>query len=239
MSKLGDKIRKVTRLEAQPLGFVTARATKDATLVLVGVARDAAAAADLVKRGADAVLVESDNGNAPADGIAGGWIRNGRDAGGLKTAGYDFAVFDPDVTPSTAVLEEEIGYVLVLPGDIGDVELRAIESFQLDAIDVGSIDGALSVRKQIDLRRIFALTRKPLMATVPANISVEQLQALRDTNVTVVGAKGGDDVEKLRKTIDALPQRTRRKDEDRPFPMVPRTAPGGDDEHDHEHEEDE
>jgi hypothetical protein len=152
----------------------------------------------------------------------------------LKAAGFDFAVFDPDATPSTAVLEEEIGYVLRLPADIGDVELRAIESFQLDAIDVGALDGALTVRKQIDLRRIFALTRKPLMAAVPAEISVEQLQALRDTNVAVVAATTADAVEKLRKTIDALPARTRRRDEDRPIPMVPRSAPGGEDEHDHD-----
>jgi hypothetical protein len=235
LSKLAEKIRKVTRIEAQPLGFVTSRATKDATMVLVGIARDASAAADLVRKGADAVVLDADSASVKdGDAPAGAWIRNGRDAGALKAAGFDFAVFDPDATPSTAVLEENIGYVLVLPDDISEVELRAIEGFQLDAIDVGKVDAALTVRKQIDLRRVTSLTRKPLMAGVPADISTEQLQALRDTNVTLVAASGADGVEKLRKTIDALPPRSRRKDEERPFPMVPRTAPGGEDEHEHE-----
>lgn len=234
MSKLAEKIRRCSRLEAQPLGFVTARATKDATMVLIGVAADARAAAALIDKGADAVLIDGASPPAPDGAVSGGWIRDGRDAKTLKAAGFDFAVFDPDATPSTAVLEEDIGYVLNLPADIGDIELRAIESFQLDAIDVGKLDNALTVRKQIDLRRIFALTRKPLMVSVPADISVDQLQALRDTNVAVVAAEGADAVERLRKTIDALPVRSRRKDEDRPFPMVPRAAPGAEDEHEHD-----
>lgn len=241
MSKLAEKIRKTTRLEAQPLGFVTSRASKTATMVLAGLARDASDAKALASAGADVVFVNGDRaGDAPKldDAPAGAWIRDGADSGALKSAGFDFAVFDPDSTPSTAVLEEEIGYVLALPDSLTDIELRALESFQLDAIDVGTLDAALTVRRQIDLRRIFALTRKPLMATVPADISTEQLQALRDTNVAIAAIAGAQNIEKLRRTIDALPPRARRREEDRPFPMVPRAAPGAGEEHEHEHDDD-
>lgn len=242
MSKLADKIRKASRLEQTAIGFGTSRATREATMVLVGAAQDAAAAGPLRASGADAVIIGATDAPAPAtapsgaDAVTGGWIGASGDAATLKAAGYDFVIFDPDRTPSTAVLEENVGYVLALPADIGELELRTIESFQLDAIYAGSVDAALTVRRQIELRRIFGLTRKPLMASVPANIEVAQLQALRDTNVIAVLASSPEDVAKLRATIDALPPRARRKDDERPTPLVPRAA-SGDEEHDHDHDD--
>jgi hypothetical protein len=236
VSKLADKIRRAARSEPQQLGFVTSRSDASATMLLAAVARDASAAADLAKRGADAVILggpETAASAAPSDGLAGAWIGDKADAAAMKEAGFDFVVFNPDTTPSTAVLEESIGYVLVLPADATDVELRAIEGFQLDAIDVGRLDGGLTVRRQIDLRRVFSLTRKPLMASVPAAITVAELQALRDTNVAIIAADSADSVERLRKTIDALPPRSRRKEDgDRPTPLVPRAATGGEDDDD-------
>jgi hypothetical protein len=236
VSKLADKIRRVSRAEPAPIGFVTSRAAAEATMVLAAVVKHLRDAAAPAGKGADVVLVEkAEDGDASGlDGcIAGGWLGGGGDAGMLKERGFDFVVFDPDDTRSTAVLEEAVGYVMRLPRDVTDTELRAIEAFQLDAIDIGEIDGELSVRRQIDLRRIFALTRKPLMATVRGDIAVPALQALRDTNVVVVTARNEQDVERLRKTIDALPPRSRRKDDsDRPTPLVPRSASVAGDEDD-------
>jgi len=234
MSKLADKIRKVTRTQSQPLGFGSARTAAEPTLVLAGRCNDAASAAELVRKGADAVIIGSSKAPAPAgaasgikDAVAGAWVP-GKAAGEAKAyveAGFDFIVFDPDRTAATAVLDEDAGYVMALPADLGDAETRALESFQLDAIDVGAIEGPLTVRKQMDLRRLYAMTRKPLMATVPGDIAVEELEALRDANVVVVAAEGASAIERLRKTIDALPPRRRRKDgEDRPMPLVPRTT---------------
>lgn len=232
MSKLADKIRRVSRFEAQPLGFVTARATKDASIVLAGIAGDGKAATALMQSGADVVIIETADGTVPSgldEAIIGAWLGDNTGAAALKTAGFDFAIFDPDTTPSTAVLEEDIGYVMALPADMTDVELRSIEAFQLDAIDVGELTAGATVRKQIDLRRIFALTRKPLLARVPASISRDQLQALRDTNVAVVAIAGADGVAALRKTIDELPPRARRRDDERAMPVIPRSAPGAGD----------
>ena len=241
MSKLADKIRKAARLDAQPLGFVTARAAKEATMLLGGVAADARAAAELAAHGADFVILTKAaavDGAAAGGAIAGAVIEGDADAKEYKDGGFDFVVFDPDKTSSTAVLEEEIGYVMIVPKDASDTDLRSVESFQLDAIHVGEIKGVLTVRRQIELRRLFGLTRKPLLAVVPADISVPMLQALRDTNVIAVAVEGAPSIERLRKTIDALPPRTRRKDEERPTPLVPRSPVGVDeeDEHDHEHE---
>lgn len=246
MSKLADKIRKVTRIQSQPIGFGAARAAAEPTLVLAARCDDASSAADLVRRGADAVIVGSSRSPASVSAaaavkgaIAGAWVP-GKAAGEAKAyhdGGFDFIVFDPDRTAATAMLDEDAGYVMALPADLGDAETRALDSFQLDALDVGAITGLLTVRRQIDLRRLSAMTRKPLMAAIPGDIEVAELEALRDANVVVVVAEGGSAVERLRKTIDALPPRRRRKEsEDRPVPLVPRTT-GVDTEEEEEEEE--
>ncbi|TAK66741.1 MAG: hypothetical protein EPO22_03550 [Dehalococcoidia bacterium] len=234
MSKLAEKIRKVTRIQSQPLGFGSARTAAEPTLVLAGRCDDSASAAELVRKGADAVIVGSAKSPAASgaaagikDAIAGAWVP-GKAAGEAKAytdAGFDFIVFDPDRTSATAVLDDNAGYVMAVPAGLGDAETRALESFQLDAIDIGAIQGPLTVRGQMDLRRLFSMTRKPLMAGVPGDIDVAELEALRDANVVVVVAEGAAAVERLRKTIDSLPPRRRRKDgEDRPTPLVPHTT---------------
>jgi hypothetical protein len=247
LSKLADKIRSAARSEPQPLGFGSAKASVVATMVLAGVARDAGSASEIARRGADVVIVGSaksaakpDTGKDVAGAIAGARIAATavNEAAQYREGGYDFVVFDPNSASATALLDEKVGYVLTLPDNLSDNEIRTLESFQLDAIDVGTLSTPLTVRRQIDLRRIFAMARKPLMASVDGAISVTELQALRDTNVLVVVADGADHVEKLRKTIEALPPRSRRKDDDRPTPLVPHNAMAEEesDEHDHEHE---
>jgi hypothetical protein len=239
LSKLADKIRKAVRIESQAIGFMSTKAVSEPSMLLGGLAKDAKSAADLTKRGADFVLLaKAAPGDAKDAGgaIAGAIIEGEADAKAYREGGFDFVVFDPDKTSSTAVLDDAIGYVMLLPKDATDVDLRSIESFQLDAIDVGEIKGSLTVRRQIELRRVFGLTRKPLLAAVPADITVPALQALRDTNVIGIIVEGGDAVERLRKTIDALPPRTRRKDEDRPTPLVPRTTAGDGDIDDDDHD---
>lgn len=247
MSKLADKIRNASRSEPQPLGFGSAKAAVAATMVLAGVAPDAQAAAELARRGADVVIIGSPSSPAAAasgkdvtGAVAGARIagKAANEAAAYREDGFDFVVFDPNSASATALLDDKIGYVLALPDDLTDNEVRTLESFQLDAIDVGALAGPLTVRRQIDLRRIFAMTRKPLMAAVDAAISVVELQALRDTNVLVAVVEGAQNVERLRKTIDALPPRSRRKDDDRPTPLVPHNAMAEEesDEHDHEHE---
>ena len=172
MSKLSDKIRKATRLQSLALGFGSARNEVDPTMVLAALARDPQAAEDLARRGADVVIVEAAGTATPSgmskDGAVIGARIPGRadnEAKSYKDAGYDFVLFNPDEAAATALLEENIGYVMAAPDDLTDTQWRTLEGFQLDAIDIGALDGAMTVRRQIDLRRIFSMTRKPLMAT--------------------------------------------------------------------------
>ncbi len=237
MSKLADRIRKASRLQPQPLGFVAAPSAAQATMVLAGLAADGSAAASMAKRGADVVIIGSADAPAPAEtappageATLGAWAPGSSEdeAKHYREAGYDFVVFDPDRASATALLDEEVGYVLRLPADLSDVETRALEGFRLDAIDVGAAGGTLSVRRQIDLQRLHALTRKPLMASVPRDISPAELRALRDANVCVVVTDDAGAIEGLRAKIDGLPPRTRRREDgERPAPFVPRAAAVG------------
>jgi hypothetical protein len=245
VSKLAERIRNVTRLQSQPLGFVTARSAAQATMVLAATTQDARAAADLASRGADVVIVGSAGAPARPEAPEGVTAVLGAYVAGVepdeskrfREAGFDFIIFDPDRAGATALLDETIGYVLRLPEDLTDLEVRALEGFRLDAIDIGAFAAPLTVRRQIGLQRLFALTRKPLMSAVMPDIAPAELQALRDTNVPIVTVDGSDAVATLRAKIDALPPRTRRKDEnERMTPFVPH--PSGHDEEEDEHDHD-
>jgi hypothetical protein len=246
LSKLAEKIRNASRSEPQPLGFGAAKAAVVPTMVLAGITRDVGAAAELAKRGADVVIIGSSAAPATAGSgkdvkgaIAGARIAAGaaNEATAYREGGFDFVIFDPSTASATALLDEGVGYVMILPNDLTDNEVRTLESFHLDAIDIGALPVPLTVRRQIDLRRIFAMTRKPLMASINAAISAAELKALRDTNVLVVAVEGAENVERLRKTIDALPPRSRRKDDDRPTPLVPH-GPMAEEEEEHDHDHD-
>jgi hypothetical protein len=241
LSKLAEKIRRAAGVSGGGLGFGVARASREPTMVLVARTADVNDAADLAQRGADVVLVDlsRQSGEAPkasaGNAVAGAYIaaKKEGESSACKRADYDFVAFDPDTAAATALLEEDVGYVLVLPAGLDDAGLRSLEGLQLDAIDVGEIEGPLTVRRQLELRRIFAMTRKPLIASVAPSVSVAELQAIRDTNVVLVVAETRDGVETLRKTIDALPERRRRTDrEDRPTPLVPRAAAAEEEEED-------
>lgn len=228
------------------IGFGAMRQSPEPTLVLAGMAKDARDGAELGRRGADVVVLGAANAPAKPDAArelkdvpVGVWIAGSADneSQACREAGCDFVVFDPDRASATALLDEGIGYVMRMPGDLSDSDIRALEGFGLDALEVGAIKGTLTVRRQMELRRLTAMTRKPLMAEIQASLSVTELQALRDAGVAVVITQGADNVEKLRKAIDALPPRSRRRDgEERPVPLVPQAATGAeeDDEHDHD-----
>jgi hypothetical protein len=246
LSKLAEKIRNASRSEPQPLGFGAAKAAVVPTMVLAGVTRDVGAAAEMAKRGADVVIIGSSAAPAAAGSgkdvkgaIAGARIAAGaaNEATAYREGGFDFVIFDPSTASATALLDEGVGYVMILPNDLTDNEVRTLESFHLDAIDIGALPVPLTVRRQIDLRRIFAMTRKPLMASINAAISAAELKALRETNVLVVAVEGAENVERLRKTIDALPPRSRRKNDDRPTPLVPH-GPMAEEEEEHDHDHD-
>jgi hypothetical protein len=217
MSKLSERMRRAARPESRPVGLVVTASAPQATMLVVAEAgaRDAAKVAE----SADAVLLSEDAGAdavkaAVAAGIPIGVRLPKGDRGHvakLREAGADFFVLSEDAAAS-ALMEEEVSYILDVPGDPTDTDLRALETLQLEAILAPPVDAALTIRRSIGLRRFVAFARKPLMLPVSADIAAPELEALRELNVMLLLAPA-DVAAGLRDKVAGLPPRRQRRGE--------------------------
>lgn len=225
MSKLADRIKRCTRVEAGHLGFgLGARAeTAAATMLcILRLDKDQAKKAD-TDTGVDAVIV---GGVEP--GKLGGVAKRLGDAPlGLRLdeanreavqaareAAADFVVLDGSAA-AEALLEENVGLVLSLDGDLGDTELRALAGLPLDAIEVAPVEEPFTLRRLMALRRVALLAQTPLLVAVEPGISASRLEALRDAGVVgvILHGKSASKLGALRKAVDSLPPRGRRRGE--------------------------
>ncbi|HWC30566.1 MAG TPA: hypothetical protein VG845_10845 [Dehalococcoidia bacterium] len=247
MSKLADAIRRSQRVEAAPMGFGTARRVATPTM-LVGfrgpVADLAAASAN-----ADLLLIEVSGGD-----LDGGRLKEMRSSakdlpfgvlpkatpaikpGDLRAAGLDFLAFEPESTPASVLLDDDMGYVLILPDQSDDMArdlfLRSLEPLTLEALYINGVPSSLTVSQQIALARVGLITRKPLISQVQPEISSEDLQCLRAAGVVALVVDSPEGVTRVKESVAALPARRQRKD-DRPVVSLPRgQAPPEDDDDD-------
>ncbi|UCH87160.1 MAG: hypothetical protein JSU97_01845 [Dehalococcoidia bacterium] len=241
MSKLGDKIRKATRLESGAIGFgavATRPGTPSMLLIVHGPASSMRPPDDLAGRGVDAVLLSFSNPQADMSQLA-KWAKkasdvpcgaqvmaaSGKIVAALKEAGADFLVFDAETTNAEALLETEMGYVLALSGQPTDSLLRTMDAFRLEGLWVGDWREPLTVHRQMELRRVHLLSRKLLFAPVRPDIGPAELECLRDAGVVAVAVNGMEagawqQLGDLRQAIDGLPTKARRREE-RPDVVLP------------------
>jgi hypothetical protein len=244
MSKLANKIRKITRVEPAPLGFgvAAARSRPPGLLLMVhGPAPSIRAPADLAKSGLDALLLslnpEKDAAEAARWAKAAGDLPCGlrvpsaasETTAALKQAGIDFLAFEAESASADVLLDAEMGYVLALADDPSDSLLRAIADFPLDALWLADWQGPLTVRSQLELRRIYLLARTPLLVPVHADANAGDLECLRDAGVVGVAVDGRehgvwDRLAALRQAIDGLPPPRLRRREERPEAVLPVSA---------------
>jgi len=250
MSKLGDRIRKTMRTEAAPIGFRAVRPAKTPQLLAALLLDDADKLAQAVAAGAGVVILKDAKtedleatvqvaGETPL----GVWPQgiDAADTKALIAASVDFIVFEAESTPATALLEEKLGYVLALKdGADDDTYLRVLESVALDAILLPDWKGPLTLKKQLELRRIAALARKPLLLPVELSVESGDLECLRDAGVSVLLLDGDmDALPALIKTIEELPG-PRRHRETTLEVLLPRAAEmAAEEEGEEEEEEDE
>lgn len=214
MSKLADAMRKAARPEARPIGFSAAAPRANPTMLVLARAGSAAEVRKAADQGADCVIAASASIADAGKAVWGTEARmKDRDAAkALVKNGADFLVFDDDTTNAAILLEEDLGYVMRIAYDAPDTFLRTVEGMPLDALLLPSLDGALTVRRTLDLRRIATFARKPLLLPVENGIEPEVLEALRDCGVIGVVADGSAGVQALRPKIDALAPRRKPKD---------------------------
>jgi hypothetical protein len=258
MSRLGDKIRKTMGMEPAPMGFGAAVARPRTPSMLLVVQQPASGKrrrGDLAESGVDALLLSladperetgelekwvKESGGVPCGALVDG--ASGKAAAALKETGVDFLAFDAEATSADALLQTELGYVLVLSGEPSDSFLRAMEPLPLDALLLPDWRPPLTVRGQLELHRLVLLSRTPLIVSAPLDIAPGELECLRDAGVAAVAVNGADSatwdrLTTLRQAIDGLPPRRRRRRDERAEAIVP--AVGGPADQAGEEEEDE
>jgi hypothetical protein len=229
-----------------PLGFAAkaAAAAPPTMLCVVRLAsNESNKAEEAAKKGADAVIV---------DGVDAGKIKEfankapnillgarpqkseRENIASLKLAGAHFIVLESDSGLAEALLEENVGFVLASRGQPGDTWLRLLGDLGLDALIAAAPDGDLTIERLLELRRVSALSRTPLLVDVPADAEASRLQALRESGVAglIVDGSSLGKLGKLRETIAALPARGKRREE-RSEAMLP-TGVGAAAGHDHD-----
>lgn len=241
MSKLAEQIRRISRMEAPPIGFGAAiRQQNNQTLLcLVALsANDTGKAAEAIERGADAVVIEGADPGKLAEQVkkAGRGVfgvslgRGGREGVvSLREAGADFIVIDEETSAET-LLEDGVGFVLNARGEADDTRLRVLGDLGFDAVIVPPPDRGLNVDGLLRLRRIAALARAALLTRVPPDSDGPLLEVLRASGVAGVildGSQAGK-VGALKERILSLPPR-RKKREDRSEPLLPALAHSGSD----------
>jgi len=232
VSKLLEKLQRVSRGASQPIGFrAAATMPKGPSIVLIaaltarpGPAPAARAAAALCpwgpRTGARRGQIVASLGDLP-------WgvsleEATGEELSQLKEMGCDFVVFNAARAPLALLREEEMGKIVEIEPSLADGLVRAIEQLPIDAVLVGE-EGELSIHRLMVCQHLANLVRKPLVALAPIAMSKEDLQGLFEAGVAgvVVKLEGGvKELSKLRQAIEELPSsRGRRKE--RVEPLLP------------------
>ncbi len=249
MSKLADLIRRAVRTEPAPIGFATAARKTPPSMTLAAIVSEhwSQGVRDAIAAGADAVLLSgrpNDKDTKDAVAAAGdkpcGVTLGESSTSQLGEAGVDFIVVEPD-TPASALLDQTLGFVFHLRGDLTDIQLRTLDPLPLDAILLEREGTPTTILRRMELQRITALARTALFLPVPPETEQPDLLTLRDAGVAIIAVElkernAIDAIKRLRGVIDALPRpRPRRRDE-RPSVSIP-GAPSN--QHEHEDDDDE
>ena len=227
MSKFIDGLKRVSQEAPQPMGFRTGQlaSAKPRIQLLACLGEgDIDNAADYTT-GADAVILrlsKPDSGMKSVQRVSenisgipwGGWLTG--DIKGTKQlvkAGCDFVVFAAGGTSLAALQDDEVGKIIGVEAAISEGLLRAVNELPVDAVLIkaeGEDKQSLTWYDLILFQRFTTLLTKPLLVSVPSNITAREIEAIWEAEVDGVvvelgGGKPEGEVKKLRKVIDELP----------------------------------
>jgi len=234
MSRLIDKLNRVSQAIPQAMGF---RATqqvlpKPRMLLIADLAQaNVDGLADYVA-GADAGLLHIFNLSEGAETLQkicevvsdipwGGWLRD-VGQGGMKQiaeAGCDFVVFPPANSLLAILQDDKLGKILQVEASLSDGLLRAVDRLPVDAVLTAGEQEAeyfLTWHHLMLFQRLADLLTKPLLVSVPSNVTAKELQTLWETGVEGVMVKVGvgqpeGGLKGLRQAIDRLSFTSQRK----------------------------
>ena len=225
MSRFIDRLNQASQTVLQPMGFGAAQPVSEKPKMLLIASLAKANVADLADyvAGADAALLPisklgsgtkifKEISQAISDIPWGGWLG---DAGTgeikqMRKTGCDFVVF-PAANTSLALLQNnEVGKILEVEASLSEGLLRTVNELPVDAVLIaGEQEGEYFLTwHHLMLFQHFAdLLTKPLLASIPSNVTDNELQALWKAGVVgvvvAVGRPAGG-LKRLRQMIDNL-----------------------------------
>jgi len=245
MSHFIDKLKRVSQVAPQPMGFRATQPSSDkpGVLIITSLAQtdvdslaDRLAGADagllrITKLGSGAKALRKVSQAAP-DIPWGGWVAgiSEEEVEQVAKIGFDFVVFPPATTSLAILKDDRVGKILDINPSLREDLLPAVDELPADAVLVAGEqekDYFLTWRHLMFFQRCADLLTKPLMVSIPPNVSTHELQTLWEAGVNGVVVKIESEqppgiLKELRQAIDKLtftvPRKPRKAEPLLPYP---------------------
>jgi hypothetical protein len=245
MSQFIDKLKQVSQATPQPMGFRATQPSSDkpGILLIASLAQtDVDSLADRVA-GADAGLLRIAELNSGAKAFGevsqavpdipwGGWLEGiaEEEVEQMAKIGFDFVVFPPASTSLAILKDKKVGKILQVEVSINEGLLPAVDELPADAVLVvggKEEDYSLTWQHLLFFQRCADLLTKPLLVSIPSNVSTNELQTLCEAGVNGVVVKTESEqptgrLKELRQAIDKLaftaPRKPRKTEPLLPYP---------------------
>jgi len=234
MSKFTEKLQRVYRGVATPMGFrKSAEAEPPPLLVIANLTKASAAEAKAIAgAGIDAAIVSGTGlgakgfgqlSRAMADVPLGLFLASAgkEEIAQSVSLGGDFVVFGLK-TPLETVSKEGIGKLLMIEPSLDPGLVRAINELPLtvDGVLVTGEESSVTVERLLICQRFSDLLARPLLVAVDLSVTGAEISSLLQAGVNGLVLPEKVPAEKfaeLKKTIGSLPKATKRKTKDTAF----------------------
>lgn len=240
MSKLLDRLDRITRGAPSPMGFtnIVAKETIPQMALLAQVKTPRRSDIDaLANAQVDAFILAKgtkplDNTVKPLKSQVWGAIVGGSEVNeieGYKTKGCDFVVFGIEGTLADNVEEGDTGRILRITPNLPDAILRGLEDLPVDImlLERPGASDLLSLTHLLAISNIRNFISRYLLLEWDGNLTTRDLEHLRDLGVDgivlEVAKVGIGAFETMRQGIDEMRKRKPRG-EQRPAAILPRTS---------------
>ncbi len=262
MSKLLEKLERISEGNGQPMGFGPA-VTRTKISQMLTIASVPAGNAQLItvatKEGADALLLTAENLEKDSKALAKmnrakaeiPWgvsleTVNKEDIEQLIELGCDYVIFNPAQTPAAILIEERIGKVLKIDASLPENLVKAINRLQVDAVllsPASEDEPTFTVHQLMVLERLAGSTGKYVLMTMPSGLSISDIEILwglgvRGVVVDMAGEQPEQRLSQVKEAIQKLPT-TRKKSKEKFRATLPMAIRSPEKEKQEEEEEEE
>lgn len=228
MGKFADAIRERRKSRQRRLGFGAA-AEEQGPSILVGSLGAVEGADFFVLHEGEEASVEIEEGQLWGMRIAAATLDRVQAA---REAGAAFVTVWLEYSRAEALLDDQMDYVIRIPQTrLEDSDARALAGLRPTVVGP-NVEFPLRMRGLLELRRMAQLTGAALGIMVPADVSAQDLELLRDTGVVSVVLEQADAeaIAAVKQRVADLPEHKERRGEDLQ-PLLPTQPVGAGEDH--------